>query len=129
MILKLSLAVLLAGIAQTTSPANVTTLQGIVVRERTSEPIAGVKITVGGVPMNFRQAQAMLSWEATGLAVPPEAVIAARAVIAAEAAGDNSTPIAPMTAVTDSAGRFVIPGVPVGSVNVRAELEGFFGTP
>ena len=34
-----------------------------------------------------------------------------------------------MTGVTDSVGRFVIPGVPVGNVNVRAELERFFGTP
>ena len=82
MLVKILLAVLTA-LPQTTSPANVATLQGIVVREGTSEPIAGAKITVGGTPMNFRQAQAMLSWEATGLAVPPEAVIEARAVIAA----------------------------------------------
>jgi hypothetical protein len=129
MIVKISLAVLLTAFAQTTSPANVATLHGIVVREGTSEPLAGAKITVGGVSMNFRQAQAVLSSEATGQSIPPEAINAARAVIAAQAAGGNSTPVAPLTAVTDSEGRFVIPGVPAGNVSVRAELEGFFGSP
>src|SRR5262245_56341217 len=117
MIAKLAFAVLLAALPQTTAPANLTTLQGVVVREGTSEPIPGVKIAVGGVPMNLRQAQMLLSNEATGQAIPPEAIIAARGVIAAQAAGGNSTPPAgPLTAVTDSEGRFVIPGVSAGSV-------------
>ena len=125
MMTSISLAFFLAGLIQS-APAPTGIVQGTVVREGTLEPIAGAKVTLGGVLMTLRQAQMTLSNEAVGESVPPEAIAAARSVIAQQATG-GTTAAPSMTAVTDNAGHFSFAGVPPGNVNVRVELEGYFG--
>jgi hypothetical protein len=129
MIKEFSLVLMLASLAQTGAPVPTGSVQGTVVREGTSEPVAGAKITIGGALMSARQAQQTLRSEAVGESVPPEVAQLARSVIAQVANGGVATPSAPLTTTTDSAGHFVIQGVPVGNVMVRAELEGFYGSP
>ncbi len=125
MMTSISLALFLAGLIQSALvPTGI--VQGTVVREGTLEPVAGAKVTLGGVLMTLRQAQVTLSNEAVGESVPPEAIAAARSVIAQQATG-GTTAAPSMTAVTDNAGHFSFAGVPPGNVNVRVELEGYFG--
>jgi hypothetical protein len=122
MITSALLALLLA------APAQTGTIQGTVVREGTTEPVAGVKITVGGgTPMNPRQAQMVLSAQAIGMNILPEDIEAARTVIARQASGDTAAAATPLTAVTDNDGHFTIQNVPVGKPSVRAQLTGYFG--
>ena len=95
MITSTLLALLLA------APAQTGTIQGTVVREGTTEPVAGVKITVGGgAPMNPRQAQMILSAQAIGMNILPEDVEAARTVIAKQASGEAAAAATSLTAVT-----------------------------
>jgi hypothetical protein len=116
------LALLLAAPAQTGS------IQGTVVREGTTEPVAGVKITVGGgAPMNPRQAQMILSAQAIGMNILPEDIEAARTVIAKQASGEAAAAATPLTAVTDNDGHFTIQNVPTGKPSLRAQLTGYFG--
>src|SRR5437763_16522846 len=82
MIANIVFALLLA------APAQTGTIQGTVVREGTSEPIAGVKITVGGgAPMNPRQAQMVLAAQAVGMSISVADIEAARGVVAQQASG------------------------------------------
>jgi hypothetical protein len=126
MMTTISLALFLAGLIQA-APSPTGVVQGTVVREGTSEPIAGAKVTLGGGGMNLRQAEAILSQEAIGASVPPEAIALARVVIAQQTVGGAA--ISPITAVavTDDAGHFSFPEVPAGNLNLRVELEGYFG--
>jgi hypothetical protein len=110
------------------APAQTGTIQGTVVREGTSEPVAGVKITVGGgAPMNPRQAQMVLSAQAIGSNILPEDIEMARAVIARQASGETAAAATPLTATTDNDGHFTIQNVPVGKPSLRAQLTGYFG--
>jgi hypothetical protein len=110
------------------APAQTGTIQGTVVREGTSEPVAGVKITVGGgSPMNPRQAQMVLSAQAIGANILQEDIEAAHSVIARQASGETAAAATPLTAVTDNDGHFTVQNVPVGSASLRAQLTGYFG--
>ena len=119
-------------------------VQGIVTRDGTNDPIPDVQITVGVVggpgvvsvtgpggeilTMTPENGQQLLDAVARGNArgLPQEILDAAQ-----QAARGNSpngtTPPPPLTATTDSNGRFTIPGVPAGNVTVRAQLQGYFG--
>src|SRR5712671_913895 len=109
-------------------PVQTGTVQGNVFREGTTEAIAGVKITVGGgAPMNLRQAQMVLGAEAIGTNTSPEDTQTARAVIAQLASGETVAAAAPLTAVTDGNGHFVVQNVPAGRVAIRAQLTGYYG--
>jgi hypothetical protein len=110
------------------SPAQTGTIQGTVVREGTSDPVVGVKITVGGgAPMNPRQAQMVLSAQAIGETISSDDIATAHAVIARQASGEPAAPATPITAVTDNDGHFTLQNVPVGSASLRAQLTGYFG--
>jgi len=110
------------------APAQTGTIQGTVLREGTSVPVAGVKITVnGGSPMNPRQAQMVLSAQAIGANISPEDIEAARAVTARQASGETAVAATPLTGVSDNDGHFTIQNVPVGKASVRAQLTGYFG--
>jgi hypothetical protein len=102
------------------------TVEGIVVKEDTDEPIPNVKISIGGlgVGMAGANAEAILDAAARGEDVPGDQLEAARA---RQSVGSGSIPSA-LTAETDSAGRFSIKDVPVGNVPVRATLQGYFGS-
>jgi len=109
-------------------PVQTGTIQGNVVREGTSEPVAGVKITVGGgATMTPRQAQMILSAEAIGMNMSSADTAIARAVISQQALGETPASATAMTAVTDDAGHFVIQNVPAGMISVRAQLTGYYG--
>ncbi len=112
------------------APAQTGTIQGTVVRDGTSEPVAGVKITVnGGAPMNPRQAQMVLSAQAIGMNISPDDIETARLVVAQQASGQPAAAAPPMTAVTDNDGHFIVRDVPAGRTSVRAQLTGYFGVP
>jgi hypothetical protein len=94
-------------------------IQGIVVREGTSDPIPEVHLSVTLTP---QQARGLVDAAARGAAgIPPEILQAARGT----GARGSATP-APLTAISDNAGRFTMT-VPEGPVVVRAECEGYFG--
>jgi hypothetical protein len=81
----------------------VTTLEGVVLRQDTNDPIPDVRVIV------VRQSPA---------GTPSAAVPAAK----------QGAPVAgPLTAVTDEGGRFVIRNVPLGAVTIRAQAVGYFG--
>jgi hypothetical protein len=99
------------------APAQTGTIQGTVVREGTSEPVAGVKITMGGAaPMNPRQAQMVLSAQAIGANISSDDIETARAVIARQASGEAAAAATPLTTVTDGDGHFTLQNVPVGKL-------------
>src|SRR5882672_5182515 len=122
MITNILFALLLA------APAQSGTIQGTVVREGTSEPVPGVKITVGGgAPMNPRQAQMVLSAQAIGNSIGVDDIETARGVIAQQASGVPAAAATPLTAVTDNDGHFTLQNVPMGRISVRAQITGYFG--
>jgi hypothetical protein len=103
-------------------PAGFGTVQGTIVREGTTDPIPDVQITiVGRGGMSSAEGQNILNAVARGSAVglPPEMLQAAQ-----EAARGGQ---APLTATSDGSGNFTIRNVPAGTVNLRAQLEGYFG--
>jgi hypothetical protein len=120
------------------------TVQGIVTRDGTNDPIPDVQITIGVVggpgivtvtgptgeiltmtPENGQQLlDAVARGNARGL---PQEILDAAQQAARGNAPNGTTPPPPLTATTDSNGRFTIPGVPVGNVTVRAQLQGYFG--
>jgi len=113
--------------AQIVPNGQVGIVQGTVVRESTSEPIAGVKITIGGtgILVTPQLAEALLDAEARGQYVPSELMDEARA---RESVGTRAIPPG-LTAVTDADGRFAVKDVPVGNARVYAQLEGYFAPP
>jgi Carboxypeptidase regulatory-like domain len=105
------------------------TIQGTVMREDTAAPLAGVQITVvakGSLAATGLTAQQIFLAVGRGAALNHELVRLAedsrrggpRAAIA------NA---APLTAVSDSLGRFTVRDVPAGENFVRAELQNYFG--
>jgi hypothetical protein len=100
------------------------TIQGTIVREGTTEPVPGVQITiVGRGGMTAQEAQMMLNALARGgpiaTSLPPEVLQNAQ-----EAVRGGQIPL---TALSDSDGRFTIGNVPAGTHTLRAQLEGYFG--
>jgi hypothetical protein len=94
-------------------------IQGTVVREGTTDPIPEAHLSVSLTP---QQARGLVDAAARGAAgIPPEILQAARGT----GVRGSATP-APLTAVSDNAGRFTLT-VPEGAVVVRAECEGYFG--
>jgi len=105
------------------------TIQGTVTREGTTEPLSDVQITVvarGSLAATGFSAQQVLQAVNRGAAVNPELVQMARDATSGGpgAALANAVPI---TAVSDSAGRFTIRNLPVGEHYVRAQLQNHFG--
>jgi hypothetical protein len=94
-------------------------IQGTVVKEGTSDPIPEVHLSVALTP---QQARGLVDAAARGAAgIPSEILQAARGT----GPRGSATP-APLTAVSDNAGRFTLT-VPEGATTVRAECEGYFG--
>jgi hypothetical protein len=105
------------------------TIQGTVTREGTTEPIPDVQITVvarGSLAATGFNAQQVLQAVNRGAAVNPELVQMARDATSGgpRAAIANA---APLTAVSDSAGRFTVRNVPAGEHSVRGQLQNYFG--
>ncbi len=105
------------------------TIQGIVTREGTTDPIPEVQITVlakGSLAATGFNAQQVLQAFNRGAAVSPELVQMARDATQGgpAAAIANATPL---TTVTDSLGRFTVLNVPAGEHIVRAQLQNYFG--
>src|SRR6185369_1778562 len=71
-VMALGLSVVLLARPQGSAPVQTGIIQGTVVRDGTSEPIAGVQVTLGGIRMNPRDAQLVLNGEAAGMTIPPE---------------------------------------------------------
>jgi len=108
-------------LTQGTQPSpGVGIIQGTVVREGTSDPIPEVQITVlGRGGMNLQTAQTLINEVNSGvLRVPPEMLQQAQ-----ETVRGGQQP----TAVSDSAGQFIIRNVPAGRQIIQAQLEGYFG--
>ena len=109
--------------------AQLGTIQGTVMREGTTEPLADVQITVlarGSLAATGFSAQQVLQAVNRGAAVNPELVQMAQDATRGgpRAAIANA---APVTAVSDSAGRFTIRNISAGEHYVRAQLQNYFG--
>src|SRR5262245_27991808 len=103
--------------AQTAAPVQVGTVEGTVVRDGTSEPIPGVKVTagIGGIPLGAQMIESLLDAEARGQSIPAELLDQIRS-----RAGTGARPAASApSAVTDTAGHFVIRDVPAGNTIVQ----------
>jgi hypothetical protein len=105
------------------------TIHGIVTREGTTEPVPDVQITVvarGSLAATGFTAQQVLQAVNRGAAVNPELVQLAQDATRGgpRAAIANAAPIA---AVSDSAGVFIVRNVPAGEHYVRAQLQNYFG--
>jgi hypothetical protein len=99
------------------------TIQGIVVREGTGEPIPDVKIALAGRVLTAQESQNLLNSLGTSLGgLPADALQAVQ-----DAQEARNAPAGP-TAVSDGDGRFTLRNVPAGAVTVRAQLEGYFGS-
>src|SRR5262245_8630189 len=116
-----------AALTAQTAPTQLGIIEGTVLRDGTSEPIAGVKITIGGVGQLIppQAAEAILDAEARGQYIPPELIEEA---LARASAGARPIPSGP-TATTDADGHFVVKDVSVGNAPVYAQLEGYFASP
>jgi hypothetical protein len=127
---------------QTVPPRGI--VQGMITRDGTNDPIPDVQITVGVVggpgvvtvtgpngeilTMTPQNGQQLLDAVARGNArgLSQEILDAAQQAARGNAPNGTTAP-PPLTATTDSNGRFTIPGVPAGNVTVRAQLQGYFG--
>ena len=97
-------------------------IQGVVTRRGTNNPIPEVRITVTRGAGSGQGVVLGPAGEIIPVEPPPGT---GNANTDAGRAATTSQPF--QSAVTDSAGRFAIAGVPVGTVRVRAQLEGYFG--
>ncbi|HLQ78109.1 MAG TPA: carboxypeptidase-like regulatory domain-containing protein, partial [Terriglobia bacterium] len=122
-------------------------VQGTVTRENSVEPIPDVQITVdvaGGpgavtitgptgelITITPQNGQQLLDAVARGGArgLPQEYLDAAQQAVRGNPTGAASAPPPPLTATSDAAGHFTISGVPAGKITVRAQLQGYFGSP
>jgi hypothetical protein len=103
--------------AATTQQAEVGTIQGIVVREGTGEPIPDVQIMLAG-PNASPTPDALLNTLASLLAtLPPDQALAVEGIARGGLPGQ---------VVSDSEGRFTIQKAPAGPRTVRARREGYF---
>src|SRR5262245_47647304 len=113
----------------TSQEAQPGTIQGIVTREGSNDPLPEVQISVvlrGSLASSGFSAQQVLQAASRGAAVNPELVQAAQdATRGGPRAAIANAP--PLTATTDSAGRFTVRNVPVGENYVRAQLQNYFG--
>jgi hypothetical protein len=101
------------------------TIQGRIVREGTNDPLAGVQITLvrrGG--MSLQQAQEFLAITST---TPAENLAPVVQDIIRTAQGVVQGGQTELKAVSDANGLFTLRGVPPGTQEVRAQLEGYFG--
>jgi len=99
-------------------------IRGVVMRLGTSEPIPGVEVSAirGSLaaPGERESAQSVIdAARARGVPVPP--VFQSEVDAAATAAAK------PFTAITDSAGRFAITGLPPGRYYISGKREGYLG--
>jgi hypothetical protein len=105
------------------------TIQGTVFREGTTDPIPDVQITVlakGSLAATGFNAQQILQAFNRGAAVSPELVQIARDATQG-GPGAAIANVAPLTTVSDSAGRFTVRNVSAGEHIVRAQLQNYFG--
>src|SRR6185295_16616085 len=114
-------------VTQNAPPAATGTVQGIVTREGTNDPIPEVEIQIpvrGGPTMNLEQAQSLVTYVNQGNTIPREALEQARDIVARVAQGGAPPQlIPPLKATTDSNGHFSISNVPVGETQVVARSE------
>src|SRR5881628_3689892 len=106
-------------------------IQGTVTLEGGTDPIADVTITVvakGSLAATGFTAQQVLNAVARGAAVNPELVQRAQDATRGGPQGAIAS-APPLTAVSDSAGRFTVQNVPAGDYFVRAQLQNYFGPP
>lgn len=122
--------------ANPVAPTATGTVQGTVTREGTTDPIPDVVITLTGrgygSTMNAQMARQVMDALGRGATIPDELIQQAQETIAngAPAAARGAAPSTPpFSATTDSTGHFEISNVPVGEATLRAQLEGYFGTP
>src|SRR5262249_12016041 len=92
---------------------------GIVTRRNSNTPIPEVRITV------TRGGAGVLPGRAGEIAPLQRPSNSSNSV--PETTQPSTAQSSSESAVTDSAGHFILTGVPVGTVRVRAELEGYFG--
>jgi hypothetical protein len=101
-------------------------VRGVVVREGTSEPIAGVQVTVGKLS---DEAQSLRTMAQEARRRGNETVANLMDATLAQTFGPNVRGGVPQfTALTDSNGRFTIEGIPAGEYPLNAQREGYFGT-
>ena len=121
----LAISQVLAASQETPSGA----IQGTVTREGATDPLPNVQLTVlakGSLAATGFTAQQILQAVQRGAAVSPELVqMAQDATRGGPRAGVANA--VPLTAVSDSAGRFTMRNVPAGEHIVRAQLQNYFG--
>jgi len=117
--------------SQNAPPPATGTVQGIVTREGTNDPVPDVEIQIpvrGPVSMSVEQARSLTEYVGAGNTIPQDALYQARNTLANAAQGVMPPkPTPPLRAITDASGRFSIPNVPAGETHVIAQLAGYFG--
>ena len=133
--------------AQGTPPAEPGTIQGIVTRAGTIEPLSGAQVTLQGGAFDPQAMQVLLNTAASqGIVVTPAPGASTSDIIQAmaDAAAARGFPLTtanlqsqlaslsgktPPTTTTDREGVFTFKDIAAGSYTVRVQKEGFFGKP
>jgi hypothetical protein len=143
----LTLQLLTASAAQNPSAAAVGTIQGVVTRAGTTEPLSAAQVTLQGGTVDPQAMQVLLNTAATqGIVVTPTPGATPSETLQAlsNAAVARGFPLSmanlqsqlaslsgrtPPTTTTDRDGRFSFKDVGPGQYTVRVQKEGFFGQP
>jgi len=133
--------------AQGTPPAEPGTIQGIVTRAGTNEPLSDAQVTLQGGAVDPQAMQVLLNTAASqGIVVTPAPGASTSDIIQAmaDAAAARGLPLttanlqsqlaslsgkAPPTTTSDRDGVFTFKGIAAGSYTVRVQKDGFFGKP
>ena len=133
--------------AQGTPPPEPGTIQGIVTRAGTTEPLSGAQVTLQGGAADPQAMQVLLNTAASqGIVVTPAPGASTSDIIQAmaDAAAARGFPLSvanlqsqlaslsgktPPTTTTDREGVFTFKDVAAGSYAVRVQKDGFFGRP
>jgi hypothetical protein len=133
--------------AQNSPPAEPGTIQGVVTRAGTTEPLPGAQVTLQGGAADPQALQVLLNTAASqGIVVTPAPGASTSDIIQAmaDAAAARGFPLSvanlqsqlaslsgktPPTTTTDRDGMFTFKDVAAGSYAVRIQKEGFFGKP
>jgi hypothetical protein len=148
---KITILVLVLGLtvsgAQNPPSPGVGTIQGIVTRAGTTEPLSGAQVTLQGGAADPQALQVLLNTAASqGIVVKPAPGASTSDIIQAlsDAAVARGFPLStanlhsqlaslsgktPPTTTTDRDGVFTFKDIAAGSYTVRVQKEGFFGKP